>query len=312
MRPKGSTFGEPRVKDLKEELRRTGYRLIIAIHPEKPDTSKGENKSRDLFVINADGTGLKRLFKTPYKDEHHPRTSPNGKYFTYSKGEHLVYTKTLKHRSKQYEYGYVWTPDSKQTVYSDNKGIYYLDLKTGKEVKTYPINQKNLEILDMSPDSKWFVFALRNYKGKKYTIDYISSRGGGIKRMPNHPIRSWGPKGKILPIGECHPAFSPDGKLMCWNAGGALAIRKFDPSYPGGTDNKIITLQREMMGQDPCGRWSHCGRYIAYVRIPHKGTEFVHSPLHIVRVSDRAMIRLSPPGWVGHHWDYDWIPPEED
>jgi hypothetical protein len=63
------------------------------------------------------------------------------------------------------------------------------------------------------------------------------------------------------------------------------------------------------MGQDPCGRWSHCGRYIAYVKIPHTGSWKVHSAICIVRVADGETITLSPPGWVGHHWDYDWLPP---
>ena len=23
-------------------------------------------------------------------------------------------------------------------------------------------------------------------------------------------------------------------------------------------------------------------------------------------------ITVSPPGWIGHHWDYDWLPPEDE
>jgi hypothetical protein len=63
---------------------------------------------------------------------------------------------------------------------------------------------------------------------------------------------------------------------------------------PDGTDGKIVTLPRERIGQDPCGRWSHCGRYIAYVKIPHAGSWRVHSPICIVRVADGATITLSP------------------
>jgi hypothetical protein len=98
---------------------------------------------------------------------------------------------------------------------------------------------------------------------------------------------------------------------MCWNAGYSLGVRKFDPSLPDGTDGKIVTLPPGLLGQDPCGRWSHCGRYIAYVKIPHLGSWRVHSPICIVRLADNATITLSPPGWLGHHWDYDWLPPED-
>ena len=96
MPPRCSPLALPRIQDLKEELRRTGYRLVIAIHPKNPDESKGQTISRDLYIINADGTGLKRLTNTPHKDEYMPRTSPNGKYFTHNQGKYLVDVKTLK------------------------------------------------------------------------------------------------------------------------------------------------------------------------------------------------------------------------
>ena len=62
-------FAQPRIQDLKEELRRTGYRLVISIHPRSPDESKGETLSRDLYLINADGTGLEQFTNTPHEDE---------------------------------------------------------------------------------------------------------------------------------------------------------------------------------------------------------------------------------------------------
>ena len=79
-------FAKPRIQDLKEELRRTGYRLVIAIHPDHPDESKGQTLSRDLYIINADGTGLTQFTNTPHEDERAPRTSPNGEFFTYDQG----------------------------------------------------------------------------------------------------------------------------------------------------------------------------------------------------------------------------------
>src|ERR1035441_8186154 len=91
-------FAPIRIQDLKEELRQTGYRLVIAIHPDRPADAKGEPPPRDLYLINADGTGLKQLTKTPDKDERVPRTSPDGKMFTYNYGDYLVDVSTLKTR----------------------------------------------------------------------------------------------------------------------------------------------------------------------------------------------------------------------
>jgi Tol biopolymer transport system component len=298
MPPKCDPFAPVRTKDLKEELRQTGYRLVIAIHPAKPADAKGEPPPRDLYLINADGTGLKQLTSTPDKDERTPRTSPDGKVFTYNYGDYLVDVKTLK--TRQLYGAYVWSPDSRKTVEWNKGTIAWRDIETGKKTKSVPAPQK-VSIVDLSADGNWFIFEIRNYLGSPYSIDILPAAGGAIRKLPNHPLRS----------GECHPAFSPDGKWMCWNAGKSLAVRRFEPSLPEGTDGKIVTLPEQLIGQDPCGRWSHCGRYIAYVKIPHAGSWRVHSPICIVRLADNAAITLSPPGWLGHHWDYDWLPADE-
>jgi len=295
--PKCDPFGEPRIKDLKEELRQTGYRLVIAIHPEKPPGPKGEYPPRDLYIINADGSGLKQLTTTPDKDERTPRTSPDGTKFSYDYGDFLVDVKTLQ--TRPLGGGYVWTPDSRNTAECGKNGIIIRDIETGKKQEPVKV-ERRVSIVDLSADGKWFIFEIRDYLGCKYSIDFMPATGGPIRKLPNHPAKK----------GECHPAFSPDGQWTCWNAGDSLAVRRFDPSLPDGTDGKIVTLPPETIGQDPCGRWSHCGRYIAYVKIPQSGSWRVHSPLCIVRVADGATITLSPPGWVGHHWDYDWLPPE--
>ena len=235
-------FAPVRIQDLKEELRQTGYRLVIAIHLDRHADAKGEPPPRDLYLINADGTGLKQLTKTPDIDEHVPRTSPDGRMFTYNYGDYLVDVSTLK--TRELYGGYVWSPDSRETIDCGKEGITYQSVETGKKTRTTPVARK-VDIVDLTPDGKWFIFELRNYEWCQYTIDFLPAVGGEISRLPNHPVRE----------GECHPAFSPDGKWTCWNAGGSLAIRKFNPSLPDGTDGKVVTLPRERIGQDPCGRW---------------------------------------------------------
>ena len=288
-----------RIQDLKEELRQTGYRLAIAIHPAQLPGATGEPPPRDLYLINADGTGLKPLTKTPDVDERVPRTSPDGRMFTYNYGDYVVDVKTLQTRPLWG--GYVWTPDSRETVECGKNGLTYMNVETGKKTKTVRVPRK-VSIVDLTADAKWFIFEIRDFQGCPYTIDFLAAEGGEIRKLPNHPIRA----------GECHPSFSRDGRWMCWNSGNSLSVRRFDPALPDGTDGKIVTLPRERIGQDPCGRWSPCGRYIAYVNIPHAGSWRVHSPIGIVRVADQATITLSPPGWHGHHWDYDWLPPVEE
>jgi len=241
MPPRCTPFAPVRIKDLTEELRRTGYRLVIALHRKTAVKPKEKYPPRDLYVINADGSGLTQLTRTDNKDEHIPRTSPNGKLFTYNYGDFLVDAGTLETR-KVYG-GYVWTPDSRRTARCGKHGIVYTDMTTGKASRPVRV-ERRVGITDLSFDGKWFIFEIRNFRGTKYSIDFMSSGGGEIRKMPNHPKRG----------GECHPGFSPDGKWMCWNGGGSLAVRRFDPNLPQGTDGKIVTLPKEKLGQDPCGR----------------------------------------------------------
>ena len=295
-------FAPARIKDLKEELRQSGYRLVIAIHPDKKiNAGKADEQypPRDLYLVNADGTGLRQLTNTPEKDERVPRVSPDGKRFTYNYGEFIVDAETFQGRP--IGGAYVWAPDSKRTAECEKRGIVYTDMETGEQSAPIRVNRR-VDVLDLSCDGRWFIFEIRDYLGQQYTIDFMSAQGGEIRKMPNHPIKA----------GECHPAFSPDGKWMCWNSGESLSVRRFDPTVAEGTSGEITTLPKEKIGQDPCGRWSHCGRYIAYVKIPHNGSWRVHSPICIVRVSDGETITISPPGWLGHHWDYDWLPPAEE
>jgi hypothetical protein len=299
MPPQCDPFAPPRLADLKDELRRTGYRLVIAIHPDKPPDKAGQYPARDLYLVSADGSGLRQITDTPDQEERTPRVSPDGRWFTYNYGDFIMDAKTLK--ARPVSGGYVWTPDSRRTVSCEKQGLVYTDVATGRAGDPVPVKRR-VNIVDLSQDGKWFLFEIRDYLGAKYSIDFMPADGGDIRKLPNHP------KGG----GECHPAFSPDGRWMCWNAGESLSVRRFDPSLADGTDGKIVTLPKEELGQDPCGRWSHCGRYIAYVKIPHSGTWRVHSPLCIVRVADGKAITISPPGWVGHHWDYDWLPPAEE
>jgi len=168
MPPRCSPFAQPRIQDLKEELHRAGYRLVISIHPKSPDESKGETLSRDLYIINADGTGLEQFTNTPDKDERAPRTSPNGKFFTYNQGKYLVDVRTRK--TKQINGDYVWTPDSNSTIQCGGDGIVYTDIHNGQRSVPIPVKQ-NVWLADMTSDGKWLIFEIRNYLGSKYTID---------------------------------------------------------------------------------------------------------------------------------------------
>jgi hypothetical protein len=167
-------FAAPTIQDLNEELRQTGYRLVIAIHPDKPPDSKGEYPQRDLYLINADGSGLRQLTDTPDQEERAPRVSPDGQWFTCNYGDFLADTKTLKIRSA--EGAYVWAPDSRRTVSCEKGGVIFTDMATAQRSKPIPVQQR-VDIVDMSADGKWFIFEIRNFLGSPYSIDFMPDSG---------------------------------------------------------------------------------------------------------------------------------------
>jgi Tol biopolymer transport system component len=294
----GGSLGDS--ESLRQELKESGYRLIIAIHPKEPQP--GESAARDLYFINADGTGLMRITNTPQDSEHMPRVSPDGTKVCFIRGDNLWLLDLQTMQEEKLPVGagsHAWGPDSKEIAVDWNKpgiGIYNLETKKIRAVG----NVRGMADIDWSPDGKWFIFEIRDYKGVQYTIDFMSADGGEVRKLPNYGGQ-----------GECHPCFSRDGRWHCWNAGDGLSIRRFAPELPEGTEGQVKHYGSDFFGQDPCGRWSRDDKYIAFVCIPSEGSWKVHSPIRIVRVSDGESIQLNPPGTVGHHWDYDWLLPKD-
>jgi hypothetical protein len=107
------------------------------------------------------------------------------------------------HGTTQIDGDYVWTPDSNNTVRCGPEGFVSTDIHTGRRSVPIPIKQ-NVWLADMTADGGWFIFEIRDYLGRQYTIDFLSSKGGEIHKMPNYPGNA----------GECHPGFSPDGKWL--------------------------------------------------------------------------------------------------
>ena len=48
----------------------------------------GDPPPRDLYLVNADGTGLRQLTRTPDIDERVPAPPPDGRKFTYNYGDY--------------------------------------------------------------------------------------------------------------------------------------------------------------------------------------------------------------------------------
>jgi Tol biopolymer transport system component len=127
------------------------------------DEGKGGSRVRNIYYMNADGTGRTRVATNGRE----PCWSPDGSRIAYMKGEFDKFT------------------------YSDTatKGLFIYDLKTGKTREH--VNKKLLHLytLNWSPDGNWFVSTVHGGMGFDHTILAVEAEGDRVVDLKLHGCR---------------------------------------------------------------------------------------------------------------------------
>ena len=186
------------------------------------------NDNWEIFVMNADGSGVVNLTATPTVHEHYPQVSPDGSKICFSvdEGEGRDTVRSLwvmdangKNRRKLADHARepFWSPDGKSVGFLPQelpkfnvldyytKGMSFVDLASGK-IEEHP-NSANLHHLynpSFSPNGKWVVSTVHAGMGVSHGIMLIERHGNKIIN---------------LKIPGCRPCFSPDGKQIAWGPG---------------------------------------------------------------------------------------------
>jgi Tol biopolymer transport system component len=180
--------------------------------------------SFDIYVMNADGTGTKRLTSSSTNDRG-PSWSPDGRRIAFSRssdgGQVWVMsadgTGARRLTDELAEEGEPsWSPDGRWIAYthrssgSDIREIW-VARPDGSERHAVTKLGRKAYAPSWAPDSKRLVFSA-NRDGVRYDIYTIGVDGRDLRR----PVRS--------PTDAFEPAWSPDGSEIAFSRDGAIAV----------------------------------------------------------------------------------------
>ena len=272
----------------------------------------------ELFMVNADGSGMRKLTNTPDVDEHYPHASPDGTkiLFVAIEGEgrdnqsRNVYYMNVDGtgRTKVAENAYqpTWAGDGRSIAYlrgeyarhsssmTSNKGLTIYDLATGA-TRDHPENQLSmLYNLTWSPDGNWFVATSR-----------AGRRGNILLDAADPGIRS-------LSIRGCRPDFSPDGTRIAWGrTDQELRIGRFNPSSTGDNvveQEAVVAVNRDSKVYHV--DWSPDGRFLAFSYGSSRGGQAVGQRasgwnISILEIATGEWVQITTDG--NHNKEPDWV-----
>jgi Tol biopolymer transport system component len=172
-----------------------------------------EEGNWNLWVVNEDGTGEKRLTKTPW-DERHPAFSQDGRRIAYSTSDGSIRVHDIAkdtHGKLELPKGMYdhprFSPDGKELYFS----AYFTQEETGidySHIAKYDFRSKKLEsvfeqegfqdFVDVSPDGKGLAYTTRNREAEtKRVVEELWShdiKTGRRRQLTSHSANSIFPR----------------------------------------------------------------------------------------------------------------------
>ena len=250
-----------------------------SLHAELAKRSHGivfesyDKNNWELFVVRADGSGRRKLTRTPTIHELYPQASPDGKricfladvakdgntlrsvYYMNSDGSRRV---KVADRARQP----CWSPDGQRIAFVKqefsrfhiddyvSKGLFFYDVKTGKTTECPNSKVHHLYGLTWSADGKWIVSTVHGGMGFGHAIIAIEVAG---RRVFD------------LKIPGCRPCLSPDGKLITWSRNDhTVCVADVSISDSGArvTNTRVVARHKKAHLYHP--DFSPDGRFISY------------------------------------------------
>ncbi len=218
--------------------------------------------AKDIFVINADGSGVANLTQGANGDDYSPRWSPDGKYIAFVSERNYttsgadVFVMEADGRNPTLvdvkADGPSWSPDSAKLAYGTYKsGRFQIHVANRDGSGSVNITMSNFPDAapGWSPDGSAIVF--ESVRGSFGTAIFVMSPDGQ-NQLPLAPS---------LQVTN-HPAWSRDGKRIAFN--GAITIDdETDVYLINANRTGLVNVTPGVVAEDSGATWSPDGKQLA-------------------------------------------------
>jgi TolB protein len=220
-----------------------------------------EEGSTDLFVVGADGRGLRRVTEDPGSEESEPSWSPDGRRIAYTQwphadmpppGVHIAAADGSKDRDLaggEFMTQPAWSPDGRQIAYvASRDGGDVTDIwvmrSDGSGKRKLTGTASGNDDPAWSPGGDQIAFSIYGGPGNQ-DVAVVNADGSGLRRLTSSAAYEYG------------PAWSPDGRRIAYVRDGAIHVMRAD----GSRDRRITRGTK-----DGGPAWSPDGTRLSFVR----------------------------------------------
>jgi Tol biopolymer transport system component len=166
-----------------------------------------QGSNRDLWMVNADGTNLHRLKRTPRLFEGEVDWSPAGRWLVFDSGSwvsdvYVMRTNGRGLRNLTPGGGFegagqpTWSPDGRRIVYATKRGIWIMNADGGSQVRLTTSTFGDA-VPDWSPNGRRIVFVRRLAHAERSGEIYaVNADGTGLTRLTHNNVADGSPAGQ--------------------------------------------------------------------------------------------------------------------